>query len=99
MDIRHDISLGEVQMGTHIEPMLEMWLTLGLAIDGEQSDALTSSTVTKVADPYPLEVLEVDGMVLQGASRQQEHDIPDQEWEELLEMVEHPFLGQHINEV
>ena len=53
----------------------------------------------EIADPYPLEVLEVDGIVLQGASRQQEHDIPDQEWEELLEMVEHPSVCRHIDEV
>ena len=45
-----------------------------------------------VANPYPLEMLEVDGIVLQGASRQQEHCIPDQEKDELLEMVEHPSL-------
>ena len=49
--------------------------------------------VTTIVDPYPLEVLEVDGIVLQGASRQQEYDIPDQEWEEKLEMVEHPSVG------
>ena len=80
-------------MEAHIESVMDMRLTLGSAIEEEQSDALTSSTVTAVADPYPLEVLEVDGIVLQGASRQQEHDMPDQEWEELLEMVEHPSLG------
>ena len=28
MDIRHDISLGESQMGAHIEPMMDMRLTL-----------------------------------------------------------------------
>ena len=54
--------------------------------------------MTAVADPYPLEMLEVDGIVLQGASRQQEHYIPD-ERDELLEMVEHPSLGRHIDEV
>ena len=98
MHIRHDIPLGESQMGTHIESMMDMWLTLGLAIKVEQSDALTLSTVTAVENPYPLEVLEVDGIVLQGASRQQKHDILDQEWEELLEMVEHPSVGQHKDE-
>ena len=56
-------------MGTHIESMRDMWLTLGLAIEVGQSYAPTSSTVTAVADPYPLEVLEVDGIVLQGVSR------------------------------
>ena len=86
-------------MGTNIEPMRDMRLTLGLAIEVGQSDALTSSTVTVVSNPYPLKVLEVDGIVLQGASRQQDHDIPDQEWEELLEMVEHPSVGRHRDEV
>ena len=86
-------------MGTHIEPMRDMRLTLGSTIEVEQLDGLTSSTVTTVADPYPLELLEVDGIVLQGASRQREHDIPDQEWEELLDMVEHPFVGRHRDEV
>ena len=51
-------------MGAHIEPMRDMRLTLGSTIEVGQSDALTSSTVTTVADPYPLEVLEVDGIVL-----------------------------------
>jgi len=86
-------------MEAHIESMMDMWLTLGSTIEEEQSDAQTSSTVTTVADPYPLEMLEVDGIVLQGASGQQEHYIPDQEREELLEMVEHPSLGRHIDEV
>ena len=62
--IRHDIPLGESQMGGHIEPMRDMGLTLGSAIEVGQSDALTSSTVTTVVDPYPVEVLEVDGIVL-----------------------------------
>ena len=62
--IRHNIPLGESQMGSHIEPMRDMRLTLGLAIEVGQSDALTSSMVIAVADPYPLEVLEVDGIVL-----------------------------------
>ena len=66
---RHDIPLGESQMGAHIEPMRDMRLTLGSTIEVGKSDALTSSTVTAVADPYPLEVLEVGGIVLQGASR------------------------------
>jgi len=80
-------------MGAHIELMRDMGLTLGSAIEVGQSDALTLSTVSAVADPYPLEVLEVDGIVLQGASKQREHDIPDQEWEELLDMVVHPSMG------
>ena len=67
MDIRHDISLGEIRMGTHIEPMMDMRLTLGLAFEEEQSDAQTPSAVTAVVDPYPIEMLEVDGIVLQGA--------------------------------
>lgn len=96
--IRYDIPLGESQMDAHIEPMRDMRLTLGSAIEVGQSDALTSSTTIAVADPYPLEVLEVDGILLQGASRQQEHDIPDQEWEELLDM-EHPSVGRHRDEV
>ena len=75
--INHDTPLGESQMGTHIESMRDMWLTLGSAIEVGQSDALTSSMVTAVADPNPLEVLEVDGIVLQGARKQQEHDITD----------------------
>ena len=54
--------------------------------------------MTAVADAYPLEVLEVDEIVLQGACRQREHDIPDQKWEELLDMVEHPFVGRHMDE-
>ena len=60
-------------MEAHIESMMDMRLTLGLATKEEQSDAQTSSTVTLVADPYPLEMLEVDGIVLQGARGQQEH--------------------------
>ena len=55
--------------------------------------------MTVIANPYPLEMVEVDGIVLQGASGQLEHYIPAQEREELLEMVEHPYLGQHIDEV
>ena len=62
--IRHDIPLGESQMGAHIEPMMDMRLTLGSAFEEEQSDAQTPSTVTAIADPYPREVLEVDGIVL-----------------------------------
>ena len=64
MHVKHDIPLGESQMGAHIDSMLDMRLTLGSAIEVEQSDALTSSTVIVVADTYPLEVLEVDGIVL-----------------------------------
>ena len=64
MHIRHDIPLGESQMSAHIESMMDIRLTLGSAIEVEQSNAQTSSTVTAVADPYPLEVLEVDGIVL-----------------------------------
>ena len=92
MDIRDDISLSEVQMGAHIESMVDMRLTLGPATEEEQSDAQTPSTVTAIANPYPLEMLEVDGIVLQGARGQQEHYIPD-ERDELLEMVEHPSVG------
>ena len=54
--------------------------------------------MTAVADPYPLEMLEVDGIVLQGARGQQKHYIPD-ERDELLEIVEHPSLGQYTDEV
>ena len=92
MHIMHDSPLGESQMEAHIEFMMDMRLTLESAIEEEQSDAQTPSTVTAVADPYQLEMLEVDGIVLQGANGQQEHYIPDQEREELLEMVEHPSL-------
>ena len=99
MHIMHDSPLGESQIEAHIESVMEMRLAVGSPIEEEQLDAQTSSTVTTVANAYPLEVWDVDGMVLQGASRQQEHDIPDQEWEELLEMVEHPYLDQHIDEV
>ena len=67
MHIVHDTPLGESQMEAHIESMMDMQLTLGSAIEEEQSNALTSCTVTTVADPYPLEMLEVDGIVLQGA--------------------------------
>ena len=56
-------------MEAKIASMMDMRLTLGSAIEEEQSDALTSSTVIAVADPYPLEVFEVDGIVLQGNSR------------------------------
>ena len=52
-----------------------------------------------VVDPCPLKILEVDGIVLHEASIKQELDIPDQERDELLEMVEHPFVGRHIDEV
>ena len=54
--------------------------------------------MTAVADPYPLEMLGVDGIVLQEARGHQEFYIPD-ERDELLQMVEHPSLGQHIDEV
>ena len=77
MHIMHDSPLGESQMEAHIESMMDMWLTLGSAIEEEPSDAQTQSTVTTVADPYPLQMLEVDGIVLQGASRQPKHYIPD----------------------
>lgn len=73
--IMHDSPLGESQMEAHIDSMMDMWLTLGQAIE-EQSDAQTLSAVTAVAYPYLLEMLEVDGIVLQGASGQQEHYIP-----------------------
>ena len=69
-DIRHDISLGEVQMGAHIEPMMDMRLKLGSAFEGQQLDAQTPSTVTAATNPYPMEMLEVDEMDLQGANRQ-----------------------------
>ena len=98
MHIMHDSPLGESHMEAHIESVMGMRLTLGLAIEEEQSDALTSCTVIAVVDPYPLEMLEVDGIFLQGARGQQEHYIPD-ERDELLEMVEHPSLGRHIDEV
>ena len=48
--IRHDIPLGESQMGAHIETMRDMRLKLGSAIEVGQSNALTSSTMTAVAD-------------------------------------------------
>ena len=99
MHIMHDSPLRESQMEAHIESMMDMRLTLGSATEEEQSDAQTPSTVTAVANPYPLEMLEVDGIVLQGARGQQEHYIPDQERDELLEMVEHPSLGRHIDEL
>ena len=57
-------------MEARIESMMDMRLTLGSATKEEQSDAQTPSTVTAVADPYPLEMLEVDGIVLQGARGQ-----------------------------
>ena len=93
MHIMHDSPLGESQVEAHTEFMMRMWLTLGSAIEEEQSDAQTWSTVTAVVDPYPLEMVEVDGIVRQGASGQQEHYLLDQERKELLEMVEHPSLG------
>ena len=98
MHIMHDGPLRESQMEAHTESMMDMWLTLGSATEEEQSDAQTPSTVTTVANPYPLEMLEVDGIVLQGARGHQELYIPD-ERDELLEMVEHPSLGRHIDEV
>lgn len=99
MHIIHDSPLRESQMEAHIESMTDMWLTLASSVEKEQSDAQTSSTVTVVVDPYPLEILEVDGIVLQDANIQQEHDIPDQERDELLEMVEHPSLGRYKDEL
>ena len=51
-------------MEAHIECMMDIRLTLGSTTKEEQSDAQTSSTVTAVADPYPLEMVEVDGIVL-----------------------------------
>ena len=70
MHIMHDSLLRESQMEAHIESMMDMRLTFGTTIEEEHSDAQTPSTVTAVADPYPLEVLEVDGMGLQGAKGQ-----------------------------
>ena len=64
MPIMHDSPLGESQMEAHIESVMDMGLTLGSTIEEEQSDALTSSTVIAVADPYPLGMLEIDGIVL-----------------------------------
>ena len=93
MHIMHDSPLREIQMEAHIDSMMDMRLTLGTATEEEQSDAQTPSTVTAIADPYPLEMLGVDGIVLQGASGQQEHYIPDQERDELLEMVDLSSLG------
>ena len=54
-----------------------MRLTLGLTIEEEKTDIRTSSMVTIVADIYPQEMLEVDGIVLQEVSRQQEYAISD----------------------
>ena len=54
-------------MEAHVESTMDIRLTLE-PIEEEQSDAQTSSTVTAVADPYPLEMLEVDGIVQHGAS-------------------------------
>ena len=88
MHTMHDSPWWESQMEAHIESMMDMRLTMGSAIEEEQSDALTLSTMMAVADPYPLEMLEVDGIVMQGASRQQE----------LLDMLEHPSLGRHWDE-
>ena len=93
MHIMHDSPLGESQMEAHIESVMDMRLTLGSAIEEEQLDALTLSTVIALVDPYPLGMLEIDGIVLQGVSRHHEHYIPDQERDELLDMVEHPLLG------
>ena len=69
MHIRHDSPLGESQMEAHTGSMMRTQLTLGSAIE-EQSDAHTSSMVIAVANPYPLEMVEVDGIVRQGASGQ-----------------------------
>ena len=53
--------------------------------------------VTTVVDPYPLEMLEVDGIFLQGDRGRQELYIPH-ERDELLEMVEHPSVRRHRDE-
>ena len=63
MYIMHDSPLGEIQMEAHIDPVMDMWLTLGSTIEEEQLDAQASSTVITVADPYSLEMLEVDGII------------------------------------
>ena len=86
-------------MEAHIESVMDMRLTAGSAIEEEQPDALPSSRVTAVADPYLLEVLQVDGIALQGTSRQREYEIPDHEWEELLDIVEHLSGDRHRDEV
>ena len=39
MHIMRDSPVGESQMEAHIESMMDMRLTLGSAIEGEQSDA------------------------------------------------------------
>ena len=54
--------------------------------------------MTAIADPYPLEMLGVDGIVWQEARGHQEFYIPD-ERDDLLEIVEYPSLGRHIDEV
>ena len=44
MHIMHDSPLGESQLEAHIESVMDMWLTVGSAIEVGQSDALTLST-------------------------------------------------------
>jgi len=59
MHIMHDSPLRESQMEAHIESLMDMQLTLGSAFEEEQSDAQTP-----IADPYLLEMLEDDGIVM-----------------------------------
>ena len=99
MHIMHDSPSGESEMEAQIESVVDVRLTLGSTIEEEQTNARASSMVTVVSDTHPQDMLEVDGIVLWEASRQQEYDISDHEREELLEMVEHPSLGRPTDEV
>ena len=86
----HDSPLGESQMEVHIEFLMDVLLHLGSAMGEEKMDVRASSMETVVVDTYPHKMLEVDGIVLREASIQQDHEIPNQERDDVLDMVEHP---------
>jgi len=73
----------------HVEPRMEDEQTpLGPIIEVEQIDVQATSSEVVFADICRQEVLEIDNVVLQEASRRQE-----------LDMVVHPSLGLPIEEV
>lgn len=87
----HDDPFGEIQLGVHIEPVMEEDLQppLGLAIDEVQTYVQIVGRVTVFTDTCPQDILGIDRVVLPEDSRRQV----------LLEMVVHPSLGRPIDEV
>ena len=57
-------------MEAHIESVKDVRIPLGSAIGEEQANVWESSMVAVVANTYPQEMLEVEGIVLQESSIQ-----------------------------